>query len=386
MLDNAAGVLTRLVAETGRELIDFQQKDLEPVNDGVIIGYACSVRGRDDAVERVTVYVNTAPSAPVDEHTVELVDATGRRLTAWAYPQDPSLPSLPAVSYPEAAGVVLARFGIEAEGARLRMEAYRPGKRAVLRVDTGERQWFAKVVQPSLAATIHDLHERFRAAGVPVPKSLGFSEAGLVLLDRLPGVTAIEAFDRIDRARFAAGLDALVAHIARVPVAVGARESLARRVEWYAARMEETAPVFARETARLVQQVRAQYDATPLPQPVTIHGDLHLGQIFVDEGDPSRITGILDIDTAGKGDPGDDAAALYGHVVVSALESLHASPSGAALAAFADELEAGWGGDPRVRAIAATHLIGHALAASARGDAGATVAHQLLERAGRLLG
>lgn len=386
MLDNAAGVLTRLVAETGRELIDFRQKDLEPVNDGVIIGYACSVRGRDDAVERVTVYVNTAPSAPVDEHTVELVDATGRRLTAWAYPQDPSLPSLPAVSYPEAAGVVLARFGIEAEGARLRMEAYRPGKRAVLRVDTGERQWFAKVVQPSLAATIHDLHERFRAAGVPVPKSLGFSEAGLVLLDRLPGVTAIEVFDRIDRARFAAGLDALVAHIAQVPAAVGARESLARRVEWYAARMEETAPVFARETARLVQQVRTQYDATPLPQPVTIHGDLHLGQIFVDEGDPSRITGILDIDTAGKGDPGDDAAALYGHVVVSALESLHARPSGAALAAFADELEAGWGGDPRVRAIAATHLIGHALAASARGDAGATVAQQLLERAGRLLG
>ena len=48
----------------------------------------------------------------------KLVDASGRRLTAWAYPQDPALPSLPAVSYPEAAGVVLAKFGIAAEGAK----------------------------------------------------------------------------------------------------------------------------------------------------------------------------------------------------------------------------------------------------------------------------
>lgn len=386
MLDNAAAVLMRLVAASGRELVDFAQKDVEPVNEGFIVGFACSVRTRDDQIERVTIYVNTSPSAPVDEHTVELVDASGRRLTAWAYPQDPALPSLPAVSYPEAAGVVLGKFGIEAEGARLRMEAYRPGKRAVLRVDTGERSWFAKVVHPTLAATIHDLHERFRAAGVPVPRSLGFSEAGLVLLEELPGLPAIDVFDRIDRARFARGLDELAQHIARVPVAIGARESLARRVEWYAERMEETSPLFARQTSQLAELVRRRYAATAVPPPVTIHGDLHLGQVFVDHADPSRITGILDIDTAGLGDPADDAGALFGHVVVSAVERTGSPAASEALAAFADELQLGWAGDQRTAAIAATHLLGHALANAGRGDdRGAAVAQQLLDRAAAVL-
>ncbi|WP_425845802.1 phosphotransferase family protein [Agrococcus sp. TSP3-2-1] len=387
MLDNPAGVLSRLVAESGRELVDFQQKDVEPVSEGFVVGYACGVRTREDAIERLTIYVNTSPSAPVDEHTVELLDAAGRRLTAWVYPQDPSLPSLPAVSYPEAAGVVLAKFGIAAEGATLRMEAYRPGKRAVLQVATATERWFAKVVHPSLAATIHDLHERFRAAGVPVPRSIGFSDAGLVLLGELPGTPAIDVFERIDRARFARGLDELTQHIAQVPVTVGARESLARRVDWYAERMEETAPVFARQTSRLAAIVAERYAATSVPRPVTIHGDLHLGQVFVADDDPSRITGILDIDTAGLGDPADDRGALFGHVVVSSVERDAGSPSVGALAAFADELQAGWRGDVRVAAIAATHLLGHALANAGRGDdRGAAAAQRLLERAESVLG
>ena len=386
MLDNAAAVLTRLLAESGRELVDFAQKDVEPVNEGFIVGYSCGVRTPEDAIERVTIYVNTSPAAPTDEHTVELADASGRRLTAWVYPQDPSLPSLPAVSYPEAAGVVLAKFGIAAEGASLRMEAYRPGKRAVLRVDTATDRWFAKVVHPSQAATIHDLHERFGSAGVPVPRSLGFSDAGLVLLGELPGVPAIDVFASIDRARFAHGLDELTRHIATVPVTIGARESLARRVDWYAERMEETAPVFARQTVALARVVRERYAATSVPRPVTIHGDLHLGQIFVDERDPSSITAILDIDTAGLGDPADDRGALFGHVVVSAVERTSTNEAAAALAAFADELQAGWAGDVRVSAIAATHLLGHALANAGRGDdRGAASAQRLLDRAEAVL-
>ncbi|WP_347753728.1 phosphotransferase [Agrococcus sp. ProA11] len=386
MLDNAAAVLTRLLAESGRELVDFTQKDVEPVNEGFIIGYSCGVRTQQDTIERVTIYVNTSPTAVTDEHTVEMTDAAGARLTAWVYPQDPSLPSLPAVSYPEAAGVVLSKFGIAADGASLRMEAYRPGKRAVLRVDTATDSWFAKVVHPSLASTIHDLHERFLHAGVPVPRSLGFSDAGLVLLGALPGVPAIDVFDRIDRHRFARGLDELTQHIATVPVTIGARESLARRVDWYAERMEETAPVFAGQTARLARVVRERYAATAVPRPVTIHGDLHLGQIFVDEQDPSTITGILDIDTAGLGDPADDRGALYGHVVVSSIERAPSVEAGRALASFADELQAGWQGDQRVCAIAATHLLGHALANAGRSDdRGASAAQRLLERAEALL-
>jgi aminoglycoside phosphotransferase (APT) family kinase protein len=171
-----------------------------------------------------------------------------------------------------------------------------------------------------------------------------------------------------------------------VPVAIGARESLARRVDWYAERMQETAPLFGRQTARLAQTVAERYRATVLPRPVTIHGDLHLGQVFVDEAAPSTITGILDIDTAGLGDPADDRGALFGHVVVSAIERTPTTDAGRALAAFADELQSGWAGDQRVAAIAATHLMGHALASAGRGDdRGSAAAQQLLERAEALL-
>ncbi|GAA2175037.1 hypothetical protein GCM10009846_23300 [Agrococcus versicolor] len=385
MLDDAAGILRRLAASTGRELVSHRQQDLEPVSDGIILGYACTLRGPDDVLEHVTIYVNTSPDAPVDDQTVQLVDrATGERLTAWTYPQDPSLPSLPAVSYPEAAGVVLAKFGIQASGATLTMESYRPGKRAVLRVDTGDTQHFAKVVQPSLAATIHDLHVALHAAGLPVPRSLGYSESGLLLLERMPGDPALEHVSTIaDDPRFLRELASLVDRLAAVRVGVAARESLARRADWYAARMAETAPVLAPRASGIVDRVRALYASTPVPTPVTVHGDLHLGQILVAPREPWRITGLIDIDTAGLGDRADDAAALAAHVVVTAFESATAGAreDAESLRMLAARLRASWADGGRTASIAAIHLVGHALAVAGRGDEHLQVAARLLDEA-----
>lgn len=385
MLDDAPDVLRRLARGTGRELVSFVQKDLEPVSDGLIVGFACTLRGADDSLEQVTIYVNTSADAPVDEHTAQLTDrATGQRLTAWTYPQDPSLPSLPAVSYPEAAGVVLAKFGIEAHGAMLTMESYRPGKRAVLKVDDGEDQHFVKIVQPSLAATIHELHSRLHDAGLPVPRSLGYSESGLVLLERQHGAPASSRIEDIARdARFLDELDTIMRRLAEVPVHVGARESLARRASWYADRMAETTPVLAGRTASIVERIAARYAASPVPPPVTVHGDLHLGQLLVDEHEPWRIIGVIDIDTAGRGDPSDDAGALYGHVLVSSFEREAAGDVSAsvAFAQLARTLRSRWRQDGRTASIAATHLVGHALAIAGRGDEHLDTAVRLLDEA-----
>jgi aminoglycoside phosphotransferase (APT) family kinase protein len=101
---------------------------------------------------------------------------------------------------------------------------------------------------------------------------------------------------------------------------------------------------------------------------VTIHGDLHMGQLFVDPEQPSVIAGILDIDTAGVGDPADDAGAFYAHLIALA-ESLSTRDPSSAAASF--EIAAAWrarwrrnlnaGFADRASAIAATHLLGHAL-------------------------
>lgn len=390
MLADAATILARLASATGRRLVSYELKDLEPVSDGIIVGYACVFERPDGESEAVALYVDTSPNAPTDEHTVELVDhVSGARLTAWAYPQDPALPSLPAVSYPEATGVVLAKFGIDAYGADLQMESYRPGKRAVLKIDTGQAQYFAKIVRPAMAASVHELHATLGAAGVPVPRSLGFSDAGLVLIERQPGVPAIERImDIAADERFIAALTSLRVQLARVPVHTAARDSLARRSGWYAERMAEAAPLLASRAAEITTEIARLYDESVVPNPVTIHGDLHLGQVFVDPTEPWRITGLIDIDTAGLGDTADDSGALFGHLVVSAFEHSAASEERSALAldALARTLASRWPDDAgRTASIAGIHLVGHALAVAGRGDDQLQLAIRLLDEAARII-
>ncbi|MCJ0702551.1 aminoglycoside phosphotransferase family protein, partial [Frigoribacterium faeni] len=63
-----------------------------------------------------------------------------------------------------------------------------------------------------------------------------------------------------------------------------------------------------------IDRRRASWVGDPL---TVIHGDLHLEQLFVDPAEPWRVTGVLDIDTAGVGHPARDAAALVAHLVVT---------------------------------------------------------------------
>jgi Ser/Thr protein kinase RdoA (MazF antagonist) len=50
----------------------------------------------------------------------------------------------------------------------------------------------------------------------------------------------------------------------------------------------------------------------------TIHGDLHEGQLVVDD---SEVAGLLDIDDVGEGDPLDDVGTLVGHLRFRATTS-----------------------------------------------------------------
>ncbi|WP_157001895.1 aminoglycoside phosphotransferase family protein [Agromyces laixinhei] len=386
--------LLHAVAESSRlHLVEATRVHGEAGPDGFVTGYR--VRLADEAGRQIErfVYVTTEPRGGDRDGVLRMRDESGDERAVWVYPNDPRLPALARAVVPSQAREVLESFGPghvwahDASGVgppvgreselTLVVAAYRPGKRAVVRATLGGLRAYLKVVPPGRAERIHARHEVWRAAGIPVPRPLGWTEQGIVGLAEQPGRAASEALDRADPDRLLDGIAALRRRIAQLPSNADARGSLGGRVDWYTRRTAMRDP----ELEPRLRSIRASVDrllAETTAERVTIHGDLHLGQLFVDEHDPSRVAGVIDIDTAGTGDPADDDAALWAHLIATATHAAaHAATAGDLVRAeraetLADRARSRWSADgadgadraDRIAAIAATHLLGHALTGS----------------------
>jgi aminoglycoside phosphotransferase len=339
------------------------------------------------------VFIEPGRPAAQDADVLTIPTADGRDLVSvWLYPSDPALPALRTVTDVPSVASVLSVLGIEAVPTAVDVVSYRPGRRAVVQVDSTGQRLFLKVVEPTKAESISERHELFRQSGLPVPRLLGWSGDGVVAMSGLPGIEAQHAVGRIsDHNAFLNQLEFLCSLLEVVPAVNTARPSLYLRLDWYLERLTQRLPDDAERIAEVGEAISAKgregrdFEFTP----VTIHGDLHLGQLFVDFVRPSEISGILDIDTAGVGDPADDAGAFYAHLIALA-ESMQRDPAGAAECfRLADSWLARWprnrnaGFDARARAIAATHLLGHALQPRALDPTAAS--QRLLERARTLV-
>lgn len=362
--------LLRAVADSsGLRLVAARRLQSEAGPNGFVTGY--SIRLADEhgqEVDRV-VYVETTPPGIDREGVIRLQDETGDERAVWVYPNDPNLPALADAVVPQRARGLLERLtGAPVDGdVHLDVTAYRPGKRAVVKVSSPSGAYYLKVVAPEAARRIHERHAAWRAAGVAVPPAEGWSQEGVVAIAEQPGMPAASALGLADPERLLDSIDELREQIAQVPSDGEARGSLARRIDWYLRRVRSLAP----ELEPRLQVIGAEVSralGSELRR-ATIHGDLHLGQLFVDPEDPSRVVGVIDIDTAGAGDPADDAAALWAHLVAT---KAHAATAGdPARSEAADDLArrarlrwrstADRARGERVAAIAATHLLGHAL-------------------------
>lgn len=386
-------VLHAVAGSLGATLVDAHALQIEPTGQGFTHGYRVTLRDEAGGTADHTVFVETSPPDTTRSGVLTLTQPeTGERVDVWVYPADPSLPALRTAVYAEAASIVLARLGLPVEDLRVSLAAYRPGKRAVVRVDTARTAYFLKVVRPPAAEPLQAKHTHWRHEGVPVPTVLGWSEEGLVALEALAGSELISVLDRVP------GPDALLDEIVRlmqriaaVPSTAPARASLVRRLDWYEERLVEQLPAYDGLIETTSRAIARRFRAGGAPPPSrTVHGDLHLAQLLVDPAAPTTITGVLDIDTSGWGDPADDAAALYAHLIATVV---HDGGSRATLrASRASVLADGWrrrwfswpeaGFADRAHAIAATQLLGHALARSAAGSDDAAV---LIERAHRVV-
>lgn len=331
----------------------------EPLGSGgSVAGFEVTHPGADGESGTTIAYVDTSGIA-VPVETGLVLEGVAR---VWTHPADPHLPALIPAAFGSAVQVLLSRLGITAEGPP-EMAGYRPGRRCVLRVPADGGQTWIKVVRPGRVERIVDAHVALRRAGLPVPAVRGWSPDGILVLDQAAGTPATEV--DWDPAALLAEADRMRAALATAPAAWDARTGVPGRLTWYSERLVEAAPD---ERAR-IEALRAPATRALADEPVeriVVHGDLHIGQLFLEgAGADIRISGIIDADTAGRGDRAEDAAAFLSHAAASAL--LTEGMAGIdRIWALAEGARTGWR-SPRVDALAIVHLMGHALAAAEHG-------------------
>ncbi|QUW17771.1 phosphotransferase [Agrococcus sp. Marseille-Q4369] len=331
------------------------------------------------------------------------VDTSGKRVEAetgfvlgeperpdariWLHPADPRLPALAPASFPGAAATLMGRLGVSIDRPP-ELLVYRPGKRAMFRMRAGARETYLKIVRPTASGSIVELQESLRAGGVPVPHITGWSELGIVLTETAEGLPLTSRLAELEPERLLDSIDALRERIAAVDAGRDARASLGLRHDWYLGRIAaalaraEDGPAGGpsaalRDHLAAVTEVVTGADASALvvdeTERRTIHGDLHVGQLFVEADDASAVASVIDIDTAGLGDPADDEAALIAHLVASIALARRGDGRAAGFRRLLDAAAVRWlaPGRPGVARVAhrtAVHVLAHALAPIERGD------------------
>jgi hypothetical protein len=309
LLTGAAGpLLETVLAEAGGQLRKWvaAQVDHQP-GCRTTVGYEAEVAWADGTV---TDEWFGASSGDLPEGVVRLSDGD-TEIGVWRYPFDPDLPGLPLAVDPVRARKLVESTGLDVGGdVSVRLRAYRPRRRAVVEVGLpGGRRVFLKVVRSAKA-----LHERHRlAASAPVPASLGWSADGIVVLAGLPGRTLRELLLEdgpvaVEPESVTAALDDLPPALADMP----RRRTWGQKAFHYAEVVAATAPSLAGQARDIAGAV---YHESAEGPDVPVHGDLYESQLLMHNG---RVSGLLDIDTAGCGERLDDAGCLLAHLSVLA--------------------------------------------------------------------
>lgn len=226
----------------------------------------------------------------------------------WRFPYDPVLPGLAHLL------IDGPSWGAPGTGASLEVVSLRPLRSAVVRNDDGERARYAKVVPPEDVAELVTRHRVAARSGVPVPEVLEVDERwGVVWLSALPGVShrpdllaaaADEVVDVVLRLR-STPIDPADGDLRPAPDLLG-------QAEHHVAMLEDLDAELGAQAQASLRWAAGRRSVGRLSSTGVVHGDLHDGQILVDDG---RVSGLIDLDTLGVGDVADDLGRLAGRLV-----------------------------------------------------------------------
>ena len=305
-------ILNVLVSEVGASVLDSEVTQVRYVPNRLsVVQYKVAVDwGGANSAE--TFVASSGLDVPGD---VPQVEVDGSLISVWRYPRDPFLPGLASATDPGRVARLLEDLGSPQPRTSLRRRSYRPGRRAVIEAVSPSARLFIKVVRPSIVGEIQKKHIRL-AGRLPVPNSHGWSgDLGLIVLEAMVGKTLRKVLE-IGSRRLPSPQD-VINLLNRFPVdsevaaMVGGPVSAARS---HAKLLSILAPGMSAEIGSALNAIESAEDV----EPVGVHGDFHSSQILV-KGD--QIVGLVDVDTAGRGQAADDYAGLLGQLSTLALTS-----------------------------------------------------------------
>jgi hypothetical protein len=311
-----------------------------------VVQYAADVQRADGSITRETLAATTGDRIP---EGAAVLAGHGVEVGVWRWPQDPALPALATATDPVRLSAALRAAGL-ARGpvTRIRMRAYRPGRRAVLEVEGGGPRLYVKVVRPRAVAALRERHDLLTSY-VPVPRPLAATADGMLVLTECPGASLRSRLSRDLPVPAPADLDELLGALPLALLDLPRRPTHLERVPHFTAVLAATAVTGEAERARLdaLSATLAQADPGTHPD-VAVHGDFYDGQLLCSE---QRITGLVDVDTAGPGHRIDEWATLLAHLSVLALHGTAAARHyGARVLGHAEDLFARSELRPRVAA------------------------------------
>jgi Phosphotransferase enzyme family len=325
---HAADVLAAAIDATGATLLDCRTVNVQyrPETD-LVVRYVATVRRPDGSVATETLLAGaTREGAHPGTLPVECETDAGESIVAgvWRWPFDPILLDLERLVTPAHAAEVLA--GVAVGPLSIEVVVYRPCERVVARaVDRLGQELYLKVVAPAAVPALLARHGALAAAGLPCPEVVA-SGPSWIAMSALRGPTLRELMkrpgvERRDAAAWPVGRHFVELCDRIAGVDLGHMPPVRRRLVDASLHAAMLAGVFGAERGRLADlsaRFDAEASATVDRCGVVVHGDLHEGQLVVHDGE---VTGVLDVDDAGPGDPLDDRATLLGHLRFRAITS-----------------------------------------------------------------
>jgi hypothetical protein len=333
--NDAAGLLAAVAEAAGGHLESWRPRQVNhQPRRSTVVQYRADVRWGGGRTTSETFVAATGDRIPPSGAAV--FDDGTTRVAVWRWPSDPFLPGLSDALDGRRVAGLLDEVGVDGGALQLRTRAYRPGRRAVIEATGRRGRLFLKVVRPHRAETLHERH-RLLSARLPVPDSLGWRNDGVVVLAAVRGRTLREALRSSDTP--VPPPDAVTALLDRLPPELAGeqpRADLVSSAEHHAAVIAATVPVARQRVDDVLGVLRVIAGDSPFSVEAA-HGDLYESQLLVERG---RISGLLDVDTAGAGLRIDDLANFCAHLSVLAQVSDRSKAVkryGAALLTHAEE-------------------------------------------------